>query len=74
VGGFCAFVFPGLGHLVSGKPVQALVWFVLIVAGYAAFIVPGILLHLVSIVDAVRADRRNTIRAISEGVRRGKMR
>jgi hypothetical protein len=69
--GFGAFIFPGLGHLLAGKPFQAMFWFVLIVVGYLCFVVPGVLLHLVSIIDAVRAERRNTVKAISEGVRRG---
>lgn len=73
MGGLCAFIFPGLGHLVLGKPVQALFWFVLIVIGYVAMVVPGIVLHVISVIDAARADRRNTVRVISEGVRRGKM-
>ena len=73
MGGLCAFIFPGLGHLVLGKPVQALFWFVLIVIGYVAMVVPGIVLHAISVIDAARADRRNAVRVISEGVRRGKM-
>jgi hypothetical protein len=68
--GFCAFVFPGLGHLILGKPFQALFWFVLIIIGYFCFIAPGVLLHIVSIVDAARAGRRDQVRVLREGMRR----
>lgn len=65
---------PGLGHLVLGKPVQALLWFVLAAVGYVAFVVPGLVVHLIAIVDAARAERRrqlaDTTAAIRAGVRR----
>ena len=67
--GFCAFIFPGLGHLILGKPVQAFVWFILIVAGYFCFIVPGVLFHIVSIMDAAKAGRRQQSRVIADGMR-----
>ena len=62
--GLCAFLFPGLGHLVLAKPLQALLWFVVIVLGYCALIVPGVLLHLVSVVDAARAEQRRTVQTL----------
>ncbi len=67
--GLCAFICPGLGHLVVGKPFQAFLWFVLIVAGYIMFIVPGIILHIISIVDAARAGRREQIATMSQAIR-----
>jgi TM2 domain-containing membrane protein YozV len=72
--GLCAFLFPGLGHLILGKPFQALLWCVLIFAGYFALIVPGIVLHIISIVSAAKAEKRATISAISQGVRSGRQR
>ena len=62
--GLCAFLFPGLGHLVLAKPLQALLWFVVIVLGYCALIVPGVLLHLVAVVDAARAEQRRTVQTL----------
>jgi TM2 domain-containing membrane protein YozV len=67
--GFCAFICPGLGHLIVGKPFQALLWLVLIVAGYIMFIVPGVILHIISIVDAARAGRREQIATMSQAIR-----
>jgi TM2 domain-containing membrane protein YozV len=72
--GLCAFLFPGLGHLILGKPFQALLWCVLIFAGYFAFIAPGVVLHIFSILSAAKAEKRATISAISQGVRSGQRR
>jgi hypothetical protein len=67
--GLCAFICPGLGHLILGKPFQALIWFVLIVVGYFMFIVPGIILHIISIVDAARAGRQDQISAMATAIK-----
>jgi len=68
--GLCAFLFPGLGHLILGKPGQALLWCVGIFVGYFMLILPGIFLHIGSIVHAARLERRqiaaNMTRAIRE--------
>lgn len=66
--GFCAFICPGLGHLVVGKPFQAILWFVLIVAGYFLFVVPGIVLHFISILDAARQSKRDAVSAVAKGM------
>jgi len=67
--GLCAFICPGLGHLIIGKPFQALIWFSLIVVGYVLFFVPGLILHLISIIDAARAGRRDQISAMTQAIR-----
>lgn len=64
----CNFFLPGLGHLVLGKPFQGLIWFSLTVAGYLCFIVPGIALHLLSIIDAARQSQRDKINAVARGM------
>lgn len=51
-----AFV-PGAGHLYAGRIVAALLWFLVVGAGYA-LILPGLVLHLFSIVSAASAARR----------------
>lgn len=53
-----SFLCPGLGHLYNGRPVQGLLFFVLAVVGYMAFIVPGVLVHLFVLVDSARDGRR----------------
>jgi TM2 domain-containing membrane protein YozV len=52
VAGLCSFLFPGLGQLVTGRIGAALIWFLITFIGYFFFVVPGIILHIVCIVDA----------------------
>jgi TM2 domain-containing membrane protein YozV len=59
--GLCAFLFPGLGHLILGKPGQAALWFVVITLGYLLLIVPGLLMHVLSIVDAAKTEREQKL-------------
>ena len=48
---------PGAGHLYAGRFVAALLWFLVVGAGYA-LILPGLILHLFCIVSAASAARR----------------
>jgi hypothetical protein len=50
-------VVPGAGHLYAGRIAAALVWFLVVSAGYALFF-PGLLLHLFNILSAHSAARR----------------
>lgn len=50
----CSFFIPGLGQLLQGRPVIALVQFVL--AGILWFFLLGWIIHLWSIIDAARFD------------------
>lgn len=54
----CAFLFPGLGHLILGKPGQALLWCIGIFIGYFMLILPGVFLHIGSIVHAATLERK----------------
>lgn len=67
----CNFFVPGLGHLILGKPVQGLLWFAIVLVGYLCLIVPGIVLHIICIIDAARASQRRHIDAVARGVARG---
>jgi TM2 domain-containing membrane protein YozV len=67
--GLCAFLFPGLGHLILGKPFQALLWCVGIFVGYLCLIVPGIILHIISIVDAAKQDRKQQAETMARAMR-----
>jgi TM2 domain-containing membrane protein YozV len=64
------FFIPGLGHLILGKPFQALLWFVLVIAGYFAFVVPGVVLHIFCILDAARQAKRDAVSAVESGMMR----
>jgi hypothetical protein len=49
-----AGLFPGAGHLYAGHVAAAVLWFFAISLGYV-LLVPGLILHVVSMVSAARA-------------------
>lgn len=61
---------PGLAHFLLGKPFQGLLFFVLVVLGYVCFVIPGIVLHLICIVDASRASNAATTKRMEQAIRR----
>lgn len=48
---------PGAGHLYAGRFVAAILWFLVVGAGYA-LILPGLVLHLFAIASAANAAHR----------------
>jgi TM2 domain-containing membrane protein YozV len=50
-----AVLFPGLGHVYAGRLVAGAIWFLAISFAYWAILVPGFLLHAISIWTAYRA-------------------
>lgn len=48
---------PGAGQLYAGRPVAALLWFLVVTAGYA-LILPGLVMHLFCIVSAAGSAHR----------------
>ena len=50
--GLLSFFIPGLGQLYRGRFFSALFWFIFTAAGYACFIIPGIVLHLLCVLSA----------------------
>ena len=50
-----AVLIPGLGHVYCGRLFAGALWFALIGFGYWAIIVPGLLLHAISIWTAYRS-------------------
>ncbi|MGE0756074.1 MAG: hypothetical protein AB7O38_03600 [Pirellulaceae bacterium] len=47
-----SLVLPGLGQLYKRQAINGLVWFIIVLSGYFAFIVPGIVLHICCILGA----------------------
>jgi TM2 domain-containing membrane protein YozV len=43
-----SLLIPGLGQLYTGRLPAGIIWFIVVAIGYAAFIVPGIVLHVLS--------------------------
>jgi hypothetical protein len=52
-----SLLVPGAGHLYAGRAVAAILWFLVVSAGYA-LILPGLVLHLFNIASAANAARR----------------
>jgi hypothetical protein len=51
-----SILIPGLGQVYKGQLLNGFVWFVVVIIGYACFIVPGLILHLCCIVGAASGD------------------
>ncbi len=49
---FLAFCFPGLGQLYKGQFLRAVLWFICILIGYSAYLVPGVILQICCVLDA----------------------
>lgn len=49
---FLSFLIPGWGQMRRGKTAQGLIWLVLVIAGYLMMLVPGLILHLLCMVEA----------------------
>lgn len=64
---FIAFILsifiPGLGQMYKGYPLTGIAWFIITIAGYAALVTPGAVLHLVCVMgtlcDESAAAKRN---------------
>lgn len=55
--GVLSFFIPGLGQLYRGKIFGGLLWFVFTAIGYFFLFVPGLIIHLFCIIDAVSAKQ-----------------
>ena len=62
---FTLFI-PGAGHLYSGKWVSAVLWFLVVGAGYT-LLFPGLVLHIFATVSAAAAASRATFKALAAG-------
>ncbi len=56
--GLMSLFVPGLGQLYKGFALWALFWFILVPIGYAALIVPGLILHVLCVYFAIASDPR----------------
>jgi hypothetical protein len=53
---------PGAGHLYAGRVLAAIMWFLVVGAGYA-LILPGLILHMFAVVSSAAAALRGSSRA-----------
>ena len=49
-----SFFVPGLGQMCSGRVPAGLLWMMFTCLGYVCFIVPGIVLHILCVINAAR--------------------
>jgi len=50
------FFIPGLGQIYKGQVINGIVWFFLVTMGYAALILPGLILHFFCIIGALSGN------------------
>lgn len=58
VAAFLSLIIPGLGQIYKGQLLNGIVWFIVVAIGYAALIVPGLVLHILCILGAASGSRR----------------
>ena len=51
-----SFFLPGLGQLYKGQIVNGIVWFIMVMCGYAALILPGLILHFFCVLGALSGN------------------
>ena len=44
-----SLLLPGGGHIYRGKVVKGFLWLILVAIGYGFYLIPGLILHLVSV-------------------------
>jgi TM2 domain-containing membrane protein YozV len=51
-----SFFIPGLGHMYKGEVGLGLLWLFFVVIGYFFLVIPGLVLHIISIITAASGD------------------
>jgi hypothetical protein len=51
-----SFFLPGLGQLYKGQIINGIVWFFVVMCGYAALILPGVFLHFFCVLGALSGN------------------
>lgn len=55
---FLSLLIPGLGQMYKGQPINGIVWFIVVLIGYAALIIPGLIFHVCCVIGAGMGGRR----------------
>lgn len=58
VAALLSFLLPGAGQVYKGQVFNGIIWFIAVIAGYCAVIVPGLILHLLCVAGAASGDPR----------------
>jgi TM2 domain-containing membrane protein YozV len=51
-----SFLIPGVGQMYKGQALNGIAWLIVVVIGYALFVVPGLILHICCIIGAGMGD------------------
>ena len=51
-----SLVIPGAGQMYKGDIFLGIIWLIFVIIGYALFIIPGIILHIICIATASSGD------------------
>jgi TM2 domain-containing membrane protein YozV len=64
VAAILSLLIPGLGQLYKGQILNGVVWFVFVAIGYAALIVPGVILHICCILGALSGSSSTPVKVV----------
>jgi|SRR5690606_19790436 len=56
-----SMMLPGLGQLLKGRPMAGIIWAILSGTGYFSYFWPGLLIHLLCILDAGFVNANNSV-------------
>ena len=51
-----SFIIPGVGQMYKGYAISGLFWLLITIVGYAFFVIPGIILHVICILGAAMGE------------------
>ena len=56
VAALLSFLIPGVGQIYKGQVAVGIIWLIFTLIGYAFFVVPGLILHIICIATAASGD------------------
>lgn len=56
-----SLLVPGLGQILCERYLRGAIWLAVAVLGYLLLVVPGVLVHLASVVDAILCSRKSYV-------------
>jgi TM2 domain-containing membrane protein YozV len=57
IAGLLSFLIPGAGQIYKGNVGAGIGWLIIVMIGYFLFIIPGIILHIICIVNAASTSK-----------------
>ncbi len=60
--GILSFLLPGLGQVYCSRVSRGILFFIVACGGYFVFILPGVIVHIISIIDAVSEAKKTKVK------------